>query len=56
MALKFGEPMPWEAMRWIIAGEMGGWTLEYIDMLDIRDVSHWQETRRGQALANKGRK
>lgn len=37
LALKFNEPAPWALVRWNIV-EQTGWTLEYVDGLDIKDV------------------
>ena len=42
--------MPWESARWLIAERMG-WTLEYVDGLDVRDVLEGMATWRAQAMA-----
>ncbi|HUW11735.1 MAG TPA: hypothetical protein VM537_18535 [Anaerolineae bacterium] len=36
-ALTQGAPMPWEATKWLLVLRTG-WTLEYIDSLDWKDI------------------
>lgn len=37
LALVFNAPPPWELVRWDIV-EQTGWTLEYVDALDVNEV------------------
>lgn len=46
--------MPWDGLKWILVEE-SGWTLEYIDNLDLADVFARNAVRRGQYLATKGK-
>ena len=44
--------MPWEALRWLLA-EATGWTLEYIDALDLTEILEWFATKQGRSVASK---
>ena len=52
MALKFNQPAPWALLRWDIA-ERTGWTLEYIDGLDIKDVLERSEVMDARIKASR---
>jgi len=37
LSLKYNVPPPWELIRWDIV-EQTGWSLEYVDNLDMKDI------------------
>jgi hypothetical protein len=53
LAARFGAEMPLEAVRVLLAREFG-WTLEYVDSLDIEDVQDVMAVLDGLARASSG--
>lgn len=52
MAIRYEEPLPWRALRWMIQ-ERTGWTLEYIDSLDMVTVADALAVWRGETEGKK---
>ena len=50
MAYKWGESVPFEVTRWQLA-ERFGWTLEYIDALNVGDLHELIQIDDGKAKA-----
>ena len=50
LALKFGEPLDWRGVRWLVAERMR-WTLEYVDSLDVGELQEGLAVWRGKATA-----
>jgi len=50
VAERYGASMPWAGERWVIQ-EITGWTLEYIDNLDMADILELHAVKRGQSVA-----
>jgi len=48
--LRFGAPLEWSAVRWLIA-ERTGWTLDVIDNLDAADLAVAMEVWHGLAVS-----
>jgi hypothetical protein len=55
LAARFGAEMPLEAVRVILAREFG-WTLEYVDSLDVEDVQDVMAVLDGLARASGSRR
>jgi len=50
MAFKWGGDAPLEVIRWQMA-ERFGWTLEYVDALNLKDLHEYLQIEDGRAKA-----
>ena len=52
LGIAYGAPLPTEYLRWAMAERMG-WTLEYVDNLDVADMHQGLAVWEGEAKARK---